>query len=54
MAIGLSPELTLLLTMEKAGPICGLLFLRLFITALQQLAVKPVADLLENLGRAPW
>lgn len=54
MAIGPSPEVTLLLMMETAGPTCGLSILRLFVTVPQQVAVKPAAELMEEPGKAPW
>lgn len=53
VVIGLSPEVVLLLMMETGGSTCDLSFLRLFVAVLQKVAVKPVAELMEKLGKAP-
>lgn len=54
VAIGLSPEVTLLARMETAGPSCGLSVLRLFVTVPQQVAVMLAAELMEESGKVPW
>lgn len=54
MAIGLSPEVALLLMMETAEPNCGLSILRLFVTVPQQVAVKSATEMMEEPGKASW
>lgn len=40
--------------METAGPTCGLPILRLSVTLLQQVALKPAVELMEEPEKMPW